>query len=62
MLEKKGLKAPTAVKTGTTIAGLIFKVNVYSVCESRLRVTVYVIFLARLMFYESGLPDNFTKG
>ena len=26
MLEKMGLKAPTHVKTGTTIAGIIFKV------------------------------------
>jgi 20S proteasome subunit beta 2 len=26
MLEKKGLKAPTYLKTGTTIVGLVFQV------------------------------------
>lgn len=29
MLEQKGITAPTAYKTGTTIVGLIYKVKIY---------------------------------
>ena len=33
MLQKMGLKAPSHVKTGTTIAGVIFKVSFALECE-----------------------------
>ena len=29
MLERMGVKTPTARKTGTTIAGLVFKVKIF---------------------------------
>ena len=32
MLKKAGMKFPTPVKTGTTIAGIVFKVGVCSHC------------------------------
>lgn len=35
MLAAKGVKPPTATKTGTTIAGVIYKVSVYRDCSCR---------------------------
>ena len=52
MLKKAGMKFPTPVKTGTTIAGIVFKVGVCSHC-----CLVVVFHRSALMTVSSLVPS-----